>query len=216
VHADDLLSPNYVNDALAALDSSPNIDVFHFQTRIINSRGRVAMSMKDLYKKVSNIQLRYHLELISGDLGLARILKSNFIYCPSLVFSAASARNLSFDTRWKMVSDLALVSRFLLEDKNILSLPQRNYFYRRHDQSLSSKLTSSFDRFEEEFELYLSLVSSCQEKGFRLSSNQAARMTSIRLHIAWIMFNSLMSANFVRFLHAREFALRFRSTRKSI
>ena len=121
------------------------------------------------------------------------------MFCPAMVFNASKFRCIEFDTRWKMVGDLEFISQALLEGRSFFQLPDKNYFYRRHNNNLTAELTHTTKRFEEEIELYEELESRCTEVGFYKSAAAAKKAQIIKLHITYRMMISLFRFDYVGF-----------------
>lgn len=196
VHADDVLGEGFVGIALQEFLKRPEIDVIHFQPKIIGPTGRKILSIPDLYKALTNFQRQYKSCMTSGDDGLAEVLRSNFIYCPAMIFNMDRLETVSFDTSWKMVADLELVSRLIRSNHQILSLPSREYSYRRHPSSLTSDLTRSLDRFREEMMLYRFLHEECRRIGFTRSAEAADSKIAVRLNMLWTLLIRFLKLDF--------------------
>ena len=199
VHGDDLLDRDYVKNAIKYLDEHPDVDIFHSKVRIIGSNGRRKFSLQDSVKSFASFG-SFGKPLISfGDKGLERILRNNFVFCPTMIFNVSKFNCLEFDTRWKMVGDLDFISQALLNGRSFLQLSDKNYFYRRHNNNLTAELTRSTKRFEEEIILYRELETKCREAGFHKSSAAAKNARIIKLHITYRMMISLLRFDFAGF-----------------
>ena len=130
-----------------------------------------------------------------GDRGLARLLRGNFIFCPTLSFRPEAVSLPLFDAEFEQVLDLELTSRLLLEGKTIVGLKRRLYRYRRHTTNLTVQHNLSGVRFQEEVRLYRELEKRCREAGFSLSARVARKMLIIRLHCWYLYFRSLLVGN---------------------
>ena len=191
IHEDDILDKDYVKHLIHAVDIHPNIDIYHSRVKIIGRNGNCKFSFQDAYKALAHCTSTRRAVISFGDSGLARILTNNFVFCPTMVFNASKFRSIEFDTRWKMVGDLEFISQALLEGRSFLRLPDKNYYYRRHDDNLTAELTRTTRRFEEEVELYRDLVARCSEVGFDKSAAVAKKARIIKLHIGYRMMISL-------------------------
>jgi glycosyltransferase involved in cell wall biosynthesis len=199
VHADDLLDRDYVKNAIKSLDEHPDVDIFHSKVKIIGSNGRRKFSFLDFVKSLSNFGSSGQPVQSFGDVGLVRILRNNFVFCPTMIFNVSKFNSIEFDTRWNMVSDLDFISMALLEGRSLLQLPEKNYLYRRHNNNLTSELTRTTKRFEEEIELYGQLESTCRDFGFDKSATAAKKARMIKLHITYRLMISLFRSDFAGF-----------------
>ena len=196
VHADDVLDRDYVKNAIRAFDEHPEVDIFHSKVKIIGSNGGRKFSFQDSVKSLANVGNIGKPIKSFGDKGLVRILRNNFVFCPTMIFNVSKFDSIEFDTRWKMVGDLEFISQALLEGRSLLQLSEKNYYYRRHGDNLTAELTLNTKRFKEEIELYGNLVSRCKEVGFHKSARAAKKARIIKLHIMYRMMICLLRFDF--------------------
>ena len=194
-HADDELEPRFVSESISIHERYPNVFAVHTGVNIIDDEGASKFSFPDVVK--SFIRPRYKSGLIEsfGDLGLAQLLRGDFIFCPTLSFKSSLIERPIFDPAWKMVIDLNLLSRSLLQRKRIIGTRSKLYRYRRHSGNLTKQLNSSTVRFVEEVKLYQEVASLCEQNGFEKSSRVAKRMTIVRLHIVFQMVAAVLTGN---------------------
>ena len=196
VHGDDLLDRDYVRNAIKAFNEHPEVDIFHSKVKIIGSNGGWKISFQDSVKSLANVGIMGKPIKSFGDKGLVRILRNNFVFCPTMIFNVSKFDSIEFDTRWKMVGDLEFISQALLEGRSLLRLSEKNYYYRRHGDNLTAELTLNTKRFKEEIELYGNLVSRCKKVGFHKSARAAKKARIIKLHIMYRMVISLLRFDF--------------------
>jgi glycosyltransferase involved in cell wall biosynthesis len=196
VHEDDLLHIDYVKNSLSYIAMFQDVDVFHTKVKLIGSQGRPIFSIQDAYKGIGTRLQSKKPMITCSDIGLAKVLKSNYVFCPSMIFNTRKFHGIEFDDRWKMVSDLDFVSKSLLEGRSFLQMPDKNYFYRRHNNNLTAELTRTTKRFEEELELYKELDSLCSEAGFPKSAKVAKKARIIKLHIVYRTLLALIRFDF--------------------
>lgn len=196
VHEDDLLHKDYVKTALLYYSNHADVDVFHSKVRIIGPKSRMKVSFQDFYKNLANFRILAKPVQSIGDAGLANVLKSNFVFCPTMLFNVEKFDSLKFDTRWQMVSDLDFISKSLLEGRKFLQIPEKIYFYRRHSNNLTAKLTLTTKRFEEELQLFGEIEERCREAGFQKSAKVAKKARIIKLHITYRILLALIRFDF--------------------
>ena len=196
VHEDDLLHKDYFENILMQYQKYSNVDIFNSKVKIIGSNGRWKFSLQDFVKSFANFGTFGKPVKSFGDKGLERILKNNFVFCPTMIFNVSKFHCIEFDTRWQMVGDLQLISNALLEGRSFLRLPEKNYYYRRHDDNLTAELTRTTKRFEEEIGLYRELETRCRDVGFHKSALAAKRARIIKLHVTYRMMFSLFRFDF--------------------
>ena len=196
VHADDVLDRDYVKNVIKAFSEHPEVDIFHSKVKIIGSNGGWKFSFQDSVKSLANVGTIGKPINSFGDKGLSRILRNNFVFCPTMIFNVSKFDSIKFDTRWKMVGDLEFISQALLEGRSLLRLSEKNYYYRRHGDNLTAELTLNTKRFKEEIELYGNLVARCKKVGFEKSAAAAKKARIIKLHIMYRMTISLLRFDF--------------------
>jgi glycosyltransferase involved in cell wall biosynthesis len=196
VHADDVLDRDYVKNVIKAFNEHPEVDIFHSKVKIVGSDGGSKFSFQDSVKSLANVGTIGKPIKSFGDKGLSRILRNNFVFCPTMIFNVSKFDSIEFDTRWKMVGDLEFISQALLEGRSLLRLSEKNYYYRRHDDNLTAELTLNTKRFKEEIELYGNLVARCKKVRFEKSAAAAKKARIIKLHIMYRMTISLLRFDF--------------------
>lgn len=196
VHEDDLLHRNYVKNSLSYFARFPEVDVFHTKVKLIGSKGRRSLSIQDAIKNIGTGSQCKKPMMAHSDNGLAKILRRNYVFCPSMIFNTKKFDRIKFDDRWKMVADLDFISNSLIEGRSFLQMPDKNYFYRRHENNLTAELTRTTKRFEEELELYKELDMLCSESGFLKSAKVAKKARIIKLHIAYRILLALIRFDF--------------------
>jgi glycosyltransferase involved in cell wall biosynthesis len=192
-HADDELEPRFVSESISIHERFPDVFAVHTGVSIIDESGVSKFSFPDFVKNC--LRPRYKSGIIEsfGDTGLAQLLRGDFIFCPTLSFKSSMIEQPTFDPAWKMVIDLNLLSRSLLQTKRIIGTQSKLYRYRRHGGNLTKQLNSSTVRFVEEIKLYQEVASLCEQIGYKKSSRVAQRMTIIRLHILFQMVVAVLS-----------------------
>jgi glycosyltransferase involved in cell wall biosynthesis len=196
IHADDELEPNYVSTVLASHEASPDAFAVHTEVHIIDEHGSFRFSFPDFVKAIVRPGSSRDEVVSCGDAGLSRILRGNFVFCPTLSFKTAMCDFPMFDEEWNMAIDLDLISRSLLSGKTIVGVGDKVYRYRRHGDNLTSRLNKSTERFSEEIKFYRQISQTCEEQGFLTSARVARRMRIVKFHILYQMVKSVLSGNF--------------------
>ena len=185
VHADDVLEPQFVEVSLRAHAANPEAVAVHTAVTVVDEMNEKRFSFPDFVK--FHVAPYKHSRSIStsGDVGLASVLRGNFVFCPTVSFKTGLISLPLFDPQWNMAVDLELISRLLLNGQTVVGVPDFVYRYRRHRNNLTSQLTDTTARFVEEINFYKQVVAKCEQKGFAKSAATASRMTMIRLHIMY-------------------------------
>lgn len=195
VHADDVLESDYVKETLDAHARHPDAVAIHSAVSVIGGSGRICFSLEDVVKRILRPGNLTPEMRSFGDRGLARLLRGNFIFCPTLSFKPEVITLPLFDAEFEQVLDLELTSRLLLDGKTIVGLKRRLYRYRRHATNLTAHHNLSGIRFQEEVCLYRELEKRCREAGFTRSASVARKMLIIKLHCWYLYVRSSLVGN---------------------
>jgi glycosyltransferase involved in cell wall biosynthesis len=182
LHADDELRPGYAAAVLAAHERHPGAAAVFCATEIIGADSERAFSFPDAVKQAAR-RHGHQDHVVVGDAGLASILRVNHIFCPTLCYRRSVVGAAPFSSEWRMVLDLALVSRLLLDGHRLVGIPDVEYAYRRHGASETVKLTTNADRFREEIAVYDRIAAEAAARGWRRAETAARRKRIVRLHL---------------------------------
>ena len=192
VHADDVLEATFTEASLKAHLDNPNAIAVHTSATVVDENNKKRFSFPDFIKFHVAPYKHSRSILTSGDTGLASVLRGNFVFCPTVSFKSKFISLPLFNPQWKMAVDLELISRLLLDGQTIVGIPDFVYRYRRHRNNLTSQLTDTTARFVEEIAFYKQVSVECKEKGFQKSALVASRLTMVRLHILYRVFQKLI------------------------
>ena len=215
LHADDELAPTYTRIVLEAHERHDATAVYT-RVRVIDASGRPMISFPDFFKRVIEPHGGED-AVIAGEPGLARLMRGNFIFCPTLCFRRSRIGRAAFDPRWRHVVDLALVSDLLLRGDRIVGSPQVAYSYRRHPNSETVQNTQSLLRFKEQSALLDEVSERAMHLGWSSAASVAARKRIMWSHLSFRFFEDVMhgrwSAVKAKVALARSGALTQRSSR---
>lgn len=204
LHADDKLEPSYAEKMLESASRFPEVTAFFCRTRIINEKGEASFSFPDFIKGFIMPSRDQPLTL-QGEPALAQLLKGVFIFCPTLCFRKSRLADRYFSSDWRMVLDLELVARLLIDGDILYGLPDKVYNYRRHSQNQTSILTNSLIRFEEEVSIYRAISQQCYSRSWFKAHKIARRMLIVKLNLFYCLTKNLMRAQ----LHQAVLTLKF-------
>jgi len=190
-HADDELAPEYLAVVLDAHRQHPDAVAVHTRTSIIGEDGRPRFSFPDAWKRVTGPRRQGDV-VTAGDAGLATLLRGQFIFCPALSYKRSRLGDHRFDPRWRQVLDLDLIARLLVDGHHIVGVADRAYRYRRHAESQTALMTSSHDRFLEEFALYGELAARSEALGWSRAAKVARRARIVRAHVLYRAVGQLL------------------------
>lgn len=190
-HADDKVRSNYFDIILDLQREHPSSAAWFCRACVVDAQGSITTSPIDRAK--SALTPKSPSYRLQGDEGLAKLLLGCFIYCPTVCYRASVLKSHQFDERRNMVLDLELYSRLLMDGEVISGSNLVGYEYRRHKDGQSAVLTDGTSRFEEEVDLYNSLIGRLQLQKWPLSARQAKLKVFVRLHILFELLKSLLS-----------------------
>jgi glycosyltransferase involved in cell wall biosynthesis len=191
LHADDELLPGYADAVVRAHAAHPDALAVYTRAMVIGPDGDAVFSFPDRIKRV--IEGRSDgVAVVQGEPGLERLLRGQFIFCPTLCYRRELLGPDPFSTEWRMVLDLALLAGSLLDGRRIVGLPDPLYAYRRHDASQTATLTASTERFDEELAVYDEIAGRAEAAGWYRAAATARTKRIIRLHLAYRILGDLL------------------------
>ena len=167
---------------LGLADAHPDAVAVCCDAEIVDASGRARFSLADAVKR--------HLVppgepwRIAGESGLRALARGDFVMCPTLAWRRARLGTRRFETAWKQVQDLELLTRLLLDGDAIVGTRRRAYLYRRHADSATAVQTADLSRFEEEVAVMDRVAARARERGFHDAANALERKAIVRLHLA--------------------------------
>lgn len=184
--ADDLLSPNFLMNALAGIAQNPDVDLVQPQTKVIGSDGEAIFPLEDLVKNLIRCKAKSH--IFKSKYATYSLAVGNWLYFPSIIWSSRALRNRNFDERYEIALDLEFVIRILSDGGKILYWPKSLFFYRRHLASVSMRPDRYLRRATEEALIYDRLSMDLrQKKDFLGALIAKVRLTS-RLNLVLKLF----------------------------
>ena len=184
LHADDELQPNYVALMTAVAAAHPAAAALFCQADVIGPDGRTMFSFADRIKAVfrprGNGPIR-----VAGDIGLAALLRGNFVMCPTVCYRKSLLGPRRFDARWRQVADLDLYSRLLRDGLDMVGSREVGYAYRRHPGNATAEYTDNLVRFREESALYDELAADAAARGWADTARVARSKRILKLHLLY-------------------------------
>lgn len=184
LHADDELLPGYADAVVRAHAAHPDALAVYTRATVIGPDGAPVFSFPDRVKRVIEGRSSGP-TVVSGEAGLERLLRGQFIFCPALCYRRDAIGADPFSTSWRMVLDLAFLAQSLLDGRRLVGLADPLYAYRRHDASQTATLTASTERFDEEIAIYDDLANRAEAIGWYRAAATARSKRIIRLHLAY-------------------------------
>jgi hypothetical protein len=166
------------------MEVHPKATAVHCRTVIIDEHGNKTLSLPDMVKKI--VRPRGKKNVVTyGELGLWSLAKGQWIFCPTMCYRKSLIPSGNFSNDWKMVLDLELMSRILLNGGSIVGSPVEAYRYRRHSDNQTVELTNSDKRFEEEIKLLDIISKQCSNHGWDRAAKSAHRKSVVRFHMLY-------------------------------
>src|SRR4051794_26472873 len=178
-HADDELDAGYVAAIRDAHRLFPDATCVAPRVNVIDHDGKPARTLADTTKAM--LWPRQLPTALEGDAGLAKLMRGQFFYCPSVSYRVDLLPELRFDTRWRQVMDLDLYSRVLIEGGSIALVPDRVYRYRRHASTMTAANSRTLVRLEEETDVCREVAAVARTRGWRRSATAGRLRLTVRL-----------------------------------
>ena len=181
-HSDDVLDPHYVESMLEHATRYPEATAFFTQAMTINGQGRRQFSVIDTAKKLVDLSYSFgNTAILKGESGLVKILRGNFVFCPSLCYVIGEEDQLRFSP-YHQVLDFDMLASIILSGKTIVGIPRKLLHYRRHGDNASLKNNHKNIRFKEESKLYDNLSDRAEALGWKRASQVARRKFIVYAH----------------------------------
>jgi len=193
LHDDDMLAPNYVENMLLLANKFPRSACYYSGVQLINENGKTTLTLADSVKSlISPTKPIIH---INGDSGLASLLNGCYIFCPTMCYRKSFLPATPFNSAYSMVTDFKFYFDTLYAGHTITGTQEKLYYYRRHNQNQTAKLTQNMMRFEEEIDFY-DYVFASVNNSWHQSKKKAKAKTIIKLHLIYKVLESIFSGKF--------------------
>lgn len=196
LHSDDVLAPDYLSVIESLQKRKPESAAWFCGVTVIDDNGAPTWTVGDWVKRL--ITPRRYIYDLHGDGGLSKLLFGCFIYCPTVCFRREILQQFEFDERWSMVPDLALYSSLLEAGHNITGTSEQAFYYRRHTDATTEKLTRTLDRYSEEWRFYDELRRRLDRRVWPKAVTQAKYKVMLRLNCGFECAKALIKLDFGR------------------
>ncbi len=181
--SDDLLRPAYVRTVRELVTRHSDVDLVQVGVEVIGRDGRQIRTAADTVK--ARLRRAHPAGVpLSGDRLAASLLGGDWLYFPSLCWRRTTLCAAGFDSRWRVVEDLAAIIDLLLSGGRLLLDDRPVFAYRRHAASVSSVDAVDGSRFAEERAFFAETAVRMSQAGWPRSAAAARRRWSSRLHAA--------------------------------
>lgn len=185
LHADDELEPSYCGTMREAAARHPQAAALFCRAQIIDERSTPHFSLTDVVKDLLLHPSPKQELVLEGEPAVRALLRGNFIMAPTLCFRKNVLGDRRFPDGVKFVMDWELTTRILLDGDHLVSVPQRCYRYRRHEENATSIYTRTQLRFREESEFYDRMRDKMHARGWRDCERLAKNKQIIKLNIGY-------------------------------
>jgi glycosyltransferase involved in cell wall biosynthesis len=179
---DDLLLPNYVGTVLSAYKDHPGVGMIQPGVAVIDEHGRPVKALADEVKRRLYAPKVTDRRLMGGEELAASLLRGNWLYFPSIAWRTEAAKAVGFRPELRTTQDLALELGLIERGEQMLIDSTVCFQYRRHLESVSSKMALDGDRFAEERELFQQMAERMKAKGWPRAERAARNHSASRLH----------------------------------
>jgi glycosyltransferase involved in cell wall biosynthesis len=179
--SDDLLHPSYVANVWRVHEEHPDADIVQLGVEVIDEHGRPADGMTERIKR--RLMPRGDGQhVLAGEQLATSLLRGNWLYWPSLVFTRESLERVSFRADLPTILDLALVLDLVVGGSQLVVDPAVSFSYRRHAQSASSMGLHTGDRFAEDRRFFAEAANRMRDRGWSRAAGAARHRWVSRLH----------------------------------
>jgi glycosyltransferase involved in cell wall biosynthesis len=197
LHADDRLLPDYTIRIRQEWLRSPAAEAIFVKTRIIDENGRYRFSLPDFIKEC--IRPRGKRIELRGVSGVGKLIRGDFVFCPTICYRVACIKERRFDQARKQVLDFDWIVRSLLQGGLWIGLYDEPLFeYRRHSLNTTQQQSEDFSRYLEEIEFYRELSRVLDAHGEKILSRRASWMWIVRLNLGFEALKALVRLRWAR------------------
>lgn len=179
--SDDLLHPSYVAHAWRVHEAHPTAAVIQLGVEVIDEDGLPSDGLTERIKRALMPRGDGPHELAGEELATS-LLRGNWLYWPSLVFTGESLRTVRFRDDLPTILDLALVLDLVVGGARLVVDPAVCFSYRRHAESASSLGLHTGDRFAEDRRFFAEAADRMRARGWPRAARAARRRWISRLH----------------------------------
>lgn len=177
---DDAFLPGYVGRVRGLVTEYPDAWVIQPGVQVIDEAGRPALPLADRVKRW--YRPRAQRIVLRGEELATSLLRGDWTYFPSLLWSVEFLRTHPFRAGLEVVQDLTLKLDVAFDGGSMVVDSDPVFQYRRHDTSVSSVRAVDGSRFLEERELFVRSAARAEGLGWVRARRAARRHASSRLN----------------------------------
>jgi glycosyltransferase involved in cell wall biosynthesis len=186
---DDVMAPDHLARAVAALEHHRDAAVVQPGVEVIDAAGEVVRPLGD---RVKAAMAPTSPATLRAEAMAASLYKGNWTYFPSLVWRTDVAQPIGFRPGLEVALDLGLLTDIARGGGALVVDPHVTFGYRRHRASVSSVRAVDGRRFEEERVFFEVEAVRCRELGWLEAERAARRHVTSRLNAATLLPGALL------------------------
>lgn len=168
IGCDDMLLPNYIETTLKNIGDA---DFYQPSVEVIDADGKIYLPLGDRVKHW--LQPRRS-GIYGGEKLATSLCHGNWLYFPSITWKTTTLQKYSFKETYKIVEDLDLELRLIIDGATLAFDTTPSFQYRRFDESLSSKEKGKNGvRFSEETTVYAHFAKEFKKIGWHTATRAA-------------------------------------------
>lgn len=178
---DDVMDPGYVARVAHLMAQHPEAAIIQPGVRVIDGEGQPSRPLADRVKALYRPRGRGTRSLNGERLALS-LLRGNWTYFPSLVWSTDALRSRRFRTDLDVVQDLAMLLAITRDGGTLVVDDEIVFAYRRHATSVSAVTGPDGAKFAQEATLFAEEIELCRALGWRRAARAARWHVTSRLN----------------------------------
>ncbi len=179
--SDDCAMEGIEDSCIESFNRWPDTKALQLGVRVINEKGSRVHGLTELLKSLISPVTRID-KSFSGQYLIRRILIGQFLYFPAIVWRTQTLKEYPLDTRYRTAVDLDLILRMALNNEVFSFNTRPSFEYRRHGESVSSKLSQGMIRFDEEISVHKKFIAESNLRSIYKFDVFAKLAITVRLH----------------------------------
>jgi GT2 family glycosyltransferase len=181
--SDDLMLPDYVTTVRRLEALAPGAGIVQPGVEIIDETGRVVGGgLVDATKRRIYAPKGPGPHRLRGQELAVSLLRGNWLYFPSICWRTEAIKAVGFRPELRTTQDLALELELIERGEQMVIDSAVCFHYRRHLESVSSKMALDGNRFTEERLLYSGAADRMRARGWKRAERAARVHSASRLH----------------------------------
>ncbi len=177
VGCDDRLLPHYIETMLKNIGEA---DFYQPAVDVIDSNGNTYLPLGDRVKRLLEPKKA---GIYYGEKLATSLCQGDWLYFPAITWKTSTLQRYSFNSKYKIVEDLDLIFRMIIDGAKLCLNTDTSFQYRRFSESLSSREKDKNGiRFREEHKVYYEFISKFNSMNWRRASLMARIRPTSRLH----------------------------------